>query len=412
MNFEEQIVSWMVMSGDVTQVLKTGIVPALFLDPENRKAYERVLSFTALYNEPPTPEVFLREHPGFPLVENYSGSLDFLVDELYKAYRRLVVQTGIASAENALDADDFDKAISTMAAAAQAASQNGNRSGDVDVIATRYERLERYRLASTQDGLLGISTGLAFLDEATLGLQPAQLIVIAGLAKSCKTTIMMGLCRAVWGAGKVPLVVSFEMPEPELSRRLDGFWAGINPRRLQTGDLSEAEWRKLEHTFLGFDGAHPFVMVEDRASAMTISGLRAKVEQVKPDVLFIDGAYFLTDEISGETQSPTALTNISRSLKKLAMSAGVAIVITTQALPHKVGRGGMNMYSAGYTSAWAQDADVLMGTEAVVDSPGEFKVPILASRNSQPGDHRVSISWEPPEIKELEDEDDACLQSF
>lgn len=414
MNIEEQLISWILLSGDLSGISKRGVLAHHFLDPINRRAYEWIAAFCDRYSEVPTPEVFLAEYPDFPLVgsDDLTAPAEYLADQLHEHYRRLLVESGLSAADTALDRDDIDAALAALASTATAASQSANRSGDVDVVASRYDRLERYREASTRDGLLGISTGLAFLDEATLGLQPSQLIVIAGLAKSCKTTIMLGLARAVWKAGKLPLAISFEMAEPELSRRLDGFWSGINPNRLQTGSLTEAEWRKLEHTFLGFQDAQPFTVIEDRSSAMTISGLRAKVDQLKPDVLFIDGAYFLMDELSRESQTPIALTNISRGLKQLAMSAGISIVITTQALPHKVGRGGMNMYSAGYTSAWAQDADVLMGTQSIPDQPGMFEVPILASRNSQPGKHKLYISWEPPEIKEIEDEDDDTLASF
>lgn len=412
MNIEEQLISSFLLTGDISRAVKSGLTASHFLDPINRRAYEWIASFSEVYKEVPTPDVFFREFPDYPilLADDLAAPDEYLVDQLHVQYRRLVVETGIAAADAVLDSD-IDQAAAILASTSTAAFEQARRS-DIDVVATRYDRLERYRLAATQEGLLGISTGLAFLDAATMGLQPAQFIVMTGLAKSCKTTIMLGLTRAVWKAGKTPLVISFEMPEPELSRRLDGFWSGINPRRLQTGELTEAEWRKLENTFLGFDGAHPYIVVEDRSTMLTVSGIRAKVEQVKPDVLFIDGAYFLTDEVSRETQTPIALTNISRSLKHLAMACNIAVVITTQALPHKVGRGGMNMYSAGYTSAWAQDADVLLGTEAVPEQVGLFKVPILASRNSQPGNHMISITWEPPEIKEIEDEDDAGLAQF
>jgi len=408
MNVEEQLISSLLLTGDMEKVQKAGLEANQFLDPENRRAYEWLLTFKEKYSEVPTPEVFLVEFPDYEIVQadDISAPDDYLVDQLHTQYRRLVVEMAISAADTALGDDDIDGAIAA-AAKIQAAAEIAKPSCNVNIIATRYDRLERYKLASTQDGLLGIPTGLDFLDAATLGLQPGQSIVITGLAKSCKTTLLLGLARAVWRAGKLPLVVSFEMPERQLSERLDGFWAGINPRRLQTGNLSEAEWAKLEATFLGFEDAHPFVVVEDRASAMTLSGLRAKVEQVKPDVLFIDGVYFLTDEISRETQTPIALTNISRGIKQLAMSASITTVSTTQALVGKSGRRGLGMYSGGYTSAWPQDADVLIGSEADEEVEGLYNVPILASRNSQPGNHRVLISWEPPDIKEIKDDEDS-----
>lgn len=403
MNIEQELISYIVVSGE-----KDLTIPRqYFLDDAAGAAYTWISNFCDEYGEAPTPTALLTQFPDFTLTEEFSGPPDFLRDKLFFNYRRALLQIGISAVDDALGDDDFDKALAALTETTNAVLATQSGDGLVDGAATAKERLATYLNASSEDGLLGISTGLSFLDEATQGLQPAQLVVITGLAKSCKTAISVEIMRCAWNASKTPLLISFEMPARQIFQRWDGFAASINPRRLQSGSLSELERRRLQETMMGIDESRPFVVAEDRAAVMTISGIRGVVGKVKPDLLLIDGAYFLTDEISRETQTALALTNISRSLKQLAMYCQIPVVVTTQALPHKLSRGNkMNMYSPGYTSAWAQDADVLMGTVADEEMEGIYRASILAARTSMPTENILRISWDPPVIEEVPHVDD------
>lgn len=411
MNVEQELISYVVMSGDYTPLTKD-VQAQYFLDDKSKEVYDFIVSFYGEYREVPSPTVLLDRYPDYTLLQDGTAPVSYLVDRLFIEYRTSMLQLGLSAVDDALASDDFDRALAALMSTQSAVLSTSSVEGIVDGSATALERSQAYRNVGRNEGLVGVSTGFSFLDAATQGLQPCQFIVITGLAKSCKTTIALEMLRSVWKNGKRPLMASFEMSSQQILQRFDGFAASINPRRLQTGELTPAEWQRLEHVLLEMHEAHEFFIAEDRSSIMTISGLRSKIEKHSPDVLFVDGAYFMTDEVSRETQTPLALTNISRGLKQLAMTCGVCVVITTQALPHKVGRNNkMNMYSGGYTSAWGQDADVLMGTAADEERPGYYKVPILASRNSMPTENVISISWEPPEIREIEYEDDG-LQKF
>ncbi|MBD0734082.1 DnaB-like helicase C-terminal domain-containing protein [Streptomyces sp. CBMA29] len=397
---EEELISYVTLTGDLVEVTSAGITTEHFQDPDNRSVYETVLRHRDAYGEVPTPDVVLRSHPGYPLTDEFSGSAEYLIAELHRAARRTLLDMGVDAVATALEKDDVDGAMSLLQITLQRVAVTQTSSRDVDHAATAPDRLERYRNARDNESqLLGIPTGFECLDEATLGIQPQQMIVLTGLAKSCKTTIMLRMVRAVHDHGRAPLVVSFEMPEPEISRRLDGFVAGINPKSLQTGQISEAEWRKLEQALLRPEPTHPLVITEDRGAVMTLSGLQAKIDVLQPGALFVDGAYFLQDELSRETGTPLALTNVSRGLKQLALRNELPVIVTTQSLPHKVGARGLTANSLGYTSAWVQDADVVIGTEAT-EEEFHYILKILASRNCPPQETVISIHWEPPGFEE------------
>ena len=403
---EEEVISYIALTGDLESVTNARVTADHFLDPNNRRIFEEITAFRADFGEPPTPEVISRDHPTFAFREDSSGPLDYLVRELHEARRRVIIDLGLDAVAEALDSKGSEAALPLLRMMLAQATTASATSREIDYAATGADRLAAYRQARENPStLLGIPTGFQFLDRVTLGIQPQQMIVLTGLAKSCKTTVLLGMTRSAYDYGAKPLLVSFEMPYAEIARRLDGFLAQVNPQKLQTGDLNPREWRALEQALSGPLGDQPYIVTEDRAGAMTLTGIQSKIDQLSPSVLFIDGAYFLYDEVSRESQTPLALTNISRGLKKLALNNDIAIVITTQSLSHKVGAKGLTASSLGYTSAWVQDADLVVGMEAT-DEDLFYRMKVLASRNAAPQEHLISISWDPPQFEEEDVEDE------
>lgn len=403
---EEEVISYVALTGDLETVTRAHIGADHFLDPVNRQIFTEILAFRADFGEPPTPEVIQRDHPNFVFREEGSGPVDYLIRELHEARRRTILDLGLGAVAEALDSHGSEAALPLLRMMLAQAATETSTSREINYAATGTERLELYRQArDNPNELLGIPTGFRFLDRLTLGIQPQQMIVLTGLAKSCKTTVMLGMTRSAYDHGARPLLISFEMPYVEIARRLDGFLAKINPRKLQTGELSAKEWRALEEALSSPMGDHPYVVTEDRAGVMTLTGIQSKIDQLEPSVVFVDGAYFLFDEISRESQTPIALTNISRGLKKLALNNNLPVVVTTQSLSHKVGAKGLTASSLGYTSAWVQDADLVVGMEAA-DEDFMYRMKVLASRNAPPQENLISISWDPPQFEEEEVTDD------
>jgi replicative DNA helicase len=68
----------------------------------------------------------------------------------------------------------------------------------------------------------------------------------------------------------------------------------------------------------------------DSSGGQTVSGVASKIQNKNPDIVFIDGTYLMIDEQTGESNTPQALTNITRSLKRLAQKINKPIVISTR----------------------------------------------------------------------------------
>jgi replicative DNA helicase len=126
-------------------------------------------------------------------------------------------------------------------------------------------------------------------------------------------------------------------------------------------------------------------------------------------VLFIDGVYLMDDENGERKGSPQALTNITRSLKRLAQQYDIPVVATTQVLSWKLNNKTSRAVSAdaiGYTSSFAQDSDLLLGIERNPDIDNRAIIRVVHARSSTTGIVNICWNWTTMEFDEVYGDDD------
>jgi replicative DNA helicase len=274
---------------------------------------------------------------------------------------------------------------------------------DVDITQTTDARIEEYlALGELDGGLRGIPSGFPTIDLATAGFQSEQLITLVGPPKAGKSTVAMLAAIAAHKAGKVPLFLSFEMSNTEQAARHDAFRAGISHHALLTGKLNTAQEKRLRRYLDLTKDMVPFYMSGDISGTTTVSGIAAKVEQYKPDILFVDGSYLLDDEQGQDKNSSQALTNITRSLKRLAQKSKIPVFNTTQVLTWKLNKKkGITSDSIGYSSSFAQDSDVVLGIMSDEDSDDMAKLSIVIARNAPKKTVQIQFDFEVGQFREL-----------
>ena len=88
------------------------------------------------------------------------------------------------------------------------------------------------QLFRSQSSITGVSTGFMDLDEKTSGLQPSDLIIIAGRPSMGKTSLAMNIAENAAVGHKVPVAVfSMEMPGTQLAMRMMSSLGRINAHR-------------------------------------------------------------------------------------------------------------------------------------------------------------------------------------
>jgi len=185
-----------------------------------------------------------------------------------------------------------------------------------------------------------------------------------------------------------------------------GMRAQINYRRLLKGKMTDNDRARLDMVsmVLNDDPDRPkFILSEDTTSTTTVSGIIAKIQQHKPKAVFIDGVYLMDDENGESKGSSQALTNITRSLKRVGQTFEIPIICTTQTLHSKM-KGGtkVSASSVGYSSSFSQDADTLIGLEAEEsDGVMTHRLKVLLSRSGPTTQVELDFDWSKSIITEI-----------
>lgn len=171
---------------------------------------------------------------------------------------------------------------------------------------------------------VGYPTGFQSIDNLTGGWYPSDLVIIAarpGMGKTAYT-----LCNAAF-AGKPCGVISLEMPEKQLGKRLQSITTGVPFSAIYRDELNEKELQNLHKSHEHFAS----LPISPNFSASTIGDIRATiatwVRKDKIECVFIDQLSFITSK--GQTRDQEVGV-VTRGLKKIAMEFNIPIVLLHQ----------------------------------------------------------------------------------
>jgi replicative DNA helicase len=408
MNYENRLLNRALQQRDLTELFVRGVSATWFNNEDDKRVWSFVRDHHSKYGECPSTEVVTDNFPTYSLVQ-VDDTIDFLIDQVVQSRRVALINNSIRGAIEEIELrKDHENAVTTLQRGLAKLEEDGlSSSSDLDVTAEALLRWEEYlERKNLPNGMRGIPTGFPSIDAATSGLQKGQLIVIVAPPKTGKSTLALQIAHNLHSKGSVPIFQSFEMSNQEQVTRYDAMRARISHHRLQTGTLNTDEESRYYTKLSSMEHIKHKFWLTDSGSAATVSGIANKVQMLQPDVLFIDGVYLMIDEQSGEANTPLALTNITRSLKRLAQRAQIPIVVSTQVLTWKMKKGQVTADSIGYSSSFFQDADVLFGLQREDEEVDDTRLlRVLASRNSGPMEVSLVWDWNTGEFREISGED-------
>jgi len=398
---EVRLLSRAVRTRDISILLEAGVNDDWFFVDENKAVWRFIRQHWTKYQEVPTGVTVLDNFPTYRLLA-VEDNIDYLLDQLIEYRKRQSTITVVQDASEAIASGDHNTAIAVLNQGVAKLLDEGSReSTDIDLTLNAIQRFDEYLNVKTRpNGLLGIATGFRTIDQATAGLQPGQLITIIAPPKTGKSVLALQVAVNVHNDGFVPLFQSFEMNNIEQQHRHDAMRSHIAHSRLIRGALTKEEEARYQKVLEDMEGMHKFYLT-DAVSAMTVTGLAAKIDKLRPDIVFVDGVYLMVDEITGEQNSPQALTNITRGLKQLAMSKKIPIVISTQVLLWKMKKRQVSADAIGYSSSFYQDSDVILGLQKQDEEDDTSReLRIVASRNCGPASSDLLWDWEEGKFEE------------
>lgn len=199
-----------------------------------------------------------------------------------------------------------------------------------DVAAELVNRLEALDLS--KGGLTGLSTGFTELDKMTSGLQPSDLVIVAGRPSMGKTTFAMNLVEnAVMHSASPALVFSMEMPAEQLLMRMLSSLGRIDQTKVRTGQLATEDWDRIASTLSILKEKKLYI---DDTPGLSPNDLRTRARRIVRDegnlsIIMVD--YLQLMRVPGNSENRTAeISEISRSLKALAKEFNCPVVALSQ----------------------------------------------------------------------------------
>jgi replicative DNA helicase len=405
MNYENRLLSRALSDRDLTPLFNRGVKDTWFGNDEDRRVWTFVKSHFTSYSECPSKEVILENFPTYKF-EVIPDSIDFLLDKVVESRRVAVINNSFREAITDIELHkDHDAAIGKIQRGIARMDEDGLTSAnDMDLTFEPEKRWEEYlERKNMPNGLRGLPIGFPEIDKVTSGLQAGQLLVVVAPPKTGKSTLLLQWAHNVHSHGATPVFQSFEMNNNEQTNRYDAMRARLSHHRLTTGTLTAEEESRFQAKLRSMEKMRHKFWLTDTISSNTISGIANKIQALQPDIMFIDGVYLMEDEQSGERNTALALTNITRSMKRLAQQFQIPIVISTQTLAWKMQKGSVTIDSIGYSSSFAQDADVVFGLQKEDENVDDMRLlKILAGRNTSPMEVSLLWDWNTGNFRELD----------
>ena len=269
-----------------------------------------------------------------PSVANVSAYADIVREK--SVQRQLIsVATDIADAAYNPGSRDvpelLDLAESKVFAIAEQTPSDGGPESIKSILVRAVEKIDA--LYHSGDSITGLATGLSDLDELTSGLQPSDLVIVAGRPSMGKTTLVMNMAEhAAIKAGKPVLVFSMEMPADSLAMRMMSSLGRIDQHRIRTGKLDDDDWPRVTSAVHMLSEAPLFI---DDTAAMSPVEMRSRARRLVKEhgplgLIVVD--YLQLMKVPGfKAENRTAeISEISRSLKALAKELEVPVIALSQ----------------------------------------------------------------------------------
>ncbi|RRQ22672.1 replicative DNA helicase [Thiohalobacter thiocyanaticus] len=198
-----------------------------------------------------------------------------------------------------------------------------------DLLTKTVDRIDY--LFQLDNPITGVPTGFNDFDEMTAGLQPSDLIIVAGRPSMGKTTFAMNIVEHAAIKNKTPVAVfSMEMPGEQLAMRMMSSLGRIDQHKVRTGKLEDEDWPRLTSAVSILADAPLFI---DDTPALSPNDLRARARRLKREhdlgLIVIDYLQLMQSSSRSDNRA-SEISEISRSLKALAKELHVPVVTLSQ----------------------------------------------------------------------------------
>ncbi|MEW5894284.1 MAG: replicative DNA helicase [Candidatus Omnitrophota bacterium] len=345
---EQSVLGAMLIDGDAIGTALEILEASWFYEEAHRKIYSAILD---LYNERKNVDLItlsdkLRNDNTLEIVggQTYLSQLTEIVPTAANIsyYAQIVKEKGILRSliknatrivgdcyESKISIDEvLDTAEQLIFEVADVRHQHASEPIK-ELVKKSIEKIDK--LYQRKEKVTGLETGFFEFDRMTSGLQPSDLIILAGRPSMGKSAFAGSIVENIAIHGKKPVVFfSLEMSKEQLVQRMLCSQARIDAHKLRTGFLSASDWPLLTKAAGKLSDSK--IIIDDTPAISSLE-LRAKARRLKIqnniELIVLDYLQLMRGHSRSESRQQE-ISEISRSLKALARELNVPIIALSQ----------------------------------------------------------------------------------
>lgn len=189
------------------------------------------------------------------------------------------------------------------------------------------------KLSSMKGEITGVPTGFRDIDKLTSGFHENELIIIAARPAMGKTVFALSMAANMALASKKSVAIfNMEMGAEQLISRMLSSVGQIEGSRLRTGKLEHQDWKRVNEAISRLADTKIFI---DDTPGQTVSEMRAKCRRLANspdglDIVIIDYLQLISGSAKYAGQRQQEVSEISRSLKTMAMELNIPVIALAQ----------------------------------------------------------------------------------
>jgi replicative DNA helicase len=390
---ERQLVSKAAHTGQVEPLLRRGIGAQHFVDPEAKSVWEFMRDHTVKYGAAPSMKVLSVKFPQYRF-EIVQDALDYCADLFTREVRRREAIDAIRDVTDLIDQGKLDNIEEAFLERARQLSQvvpNPTSSR----FSQMFERIKAYHDMITLGNFRGVPFGIPTLDNLTMGIQPHELVTIVGWQSLGKSTLMQYISFNAYMAGKTGLILSLEMEERAVQRKLDVMATNLLYHDVKSGQLTKGDLKKWEAMAAKAQKAKNDIIVVDNLGKCTVDRVYAEMVKYKPDFCCVD---YITLMHTRDGQAMwEKVTYITQGLKQVARSLKIPIIAAAQTNVAGAEEGA-RLTNVAYSKSIGQDSDIVLGLHRDEEMRQQKRMEVRINKNRDGEQKTIMMHWEPEKM--------------
>lgn len=407
MSAESLLLAKVIETEDFSAIRDSGITNEYFADPEALQAYLFITDHYSQYGQLPNVDTIER----MTQVDLRLGAPEpakFYADLVIRKKRLTTLSEGVQRGIEGIKGQDPEKCVEALKEAIAAASREevNPETGLMDLRENIQERWDHYQeLKKHGNAIDGIPYPWPAFNRTTMGIHPGDFISVVARMKTGKSWLEIALASHFVQNGYSFLIVTMEMPIKEMAQRYDSMFAKLPFGDFRRGKLSSELESRYSDVLQTMSEAETPLWIAGNSVVRTPMDLGLLIEELKPDVVLVDGLYFMrVDGAQAGMKKYERVSMVVDELQSLALQKNIPIIGTTQ-FNRSVRKGKLDAEAGdvGFAYEIGQNSTMLVGMFQDNDMrvAKRMLIRILEYRHGEPIDLLVNWDFDTMDFSEL-----------